>query len=384
MFFRKEIEHKNLFKLALASFIFTVFVIILGVFTRLADAGLGCPDWPGCYGHLLWPNEAHEVIKAEAKFPEAPVEHDKTWPEMVHRYLAGSLGLFILAIAIISFTQRKAQSARNTISNTARSYSNSSLTNTLANSAVNIGQRIPIKLPLILLAMVILQAAFGALTVTLKLWPKIVTTHLLGGFTTLTLLWILTQRLGGSRWLLNQGQISTLQTIKPWLILAVIAVIVQIALGGWVSSNYAALACPDLPKCLNQWIPPTDFKAGFNIWQDIGPNYLGGQLDNHARTAIHLTHRIGAIVVLVILLILGIKLLQIKAKEVSQWVYLLWAVLLVQLLLGMSNIIYSLPLSIAVAHAVVGAALLITLISIIYRTYTVNSANDEKLSNWPT
>jgi cytochrome c oxidase assembly protein subunit 15 len=379
MFFRKEIEHKKLFKLALASFIFTIFVIILGVFTRLADAGLGCPDWPGCYGHLLWPNEAHEIVKAEAKFPDAPVEHDKTWPEMVHRYLAGSLGLFILAIAIISLTQRKAQLASEALNSPASAASKSALSRSLASSIVDIGQRVPIKLPLILLAMVILQATFGALTVTLKLWPKIVTTHLLGGFTTLTLLWILTQRLGGSRWLLNESQKNTLQTIKPWLIMGLIAVISQIALGGWVSSNYAALACPDLPKCLNQWIPPTDFKAGFNIWQDIGPNYLGGQLDNHARTAIHLTHRIGAIVVLVILVIMGVKLLRVKAKEVSQWVYLLWAVLCIQILLGMSNIIYSLPLSIAVAHAVVGAGLLITLISIIYRTYDVNFAADENM-----
>lgn len=379
MFFRKEIEHKKLFKLALASFIFTIFVIILGVFTRLADAGLGCPDWPGCYGHLLWPNEAHEIVKAEAKFPDAPVEHDKTWPEMVHRYLAGSLGLFILAIAIISLTQRKAQLASEALNSPASAASKSALSRSLASSIVDIGQRVPIKLPLILLAMVILQATFGALTVTLKLWPKIVTTHLLGGFTTLTLLWILTQRLGGSRWLLNESQKNTLQTIKPWLIMGLIAVISQIALGGWVSSNYAALACPDLPKCLNQWMPPTDFKAGFNIWQDIGPNYLGGQLDNHARTAIHLTHRIGAIVVLVILIIMGVKLLRVKAKEVSQWVYLLWAVLCIQIILGMSNIIYSLPLSIAVAHAVVGAGLLITLISIIYRTYDVNFAADENM-----
>ena len=362
IFFRKEIEHKKLFKLALATFIFTIFVIILGVFTRLADAGLGCPDWPGCYGHLLWPNEAHEIVKAEAKFPEAPVELDKTWPEMVHRYLAGTLGLFILAIAIVSVIQGKAQSAGN------------------LGSVSYISQRVPLKLPLILLAMVILQATFGAWTVTLKLWPKIVTVHLLGGFTTLTLLWVLTQRLGGNRWLLNPQQITSLQAIKPWLIVGLVAVIGQIALGGWVSSNYAALACPDLPKCLNQWLPPTDFKAGFNIWQDIGPNYLGGQLDNHARTAIHLTHRVGAIVVLVILSILGIKLLQVKAKVVSQWVYLLWAVLLVQILLGISNIIFYLPLWIAVAHAVVGALLLLSMVSIIYRTHTM-SYNKEDDSN---
>lgn len=373
MFFRKEIAHKKLFKLTLAAFILTIFVIVLGAFTRLADAGLGCPDWPGCYGHLLWPNEAHEVIKAEASFPDAPVEHDKTWPEMVHRYFAGTLGLFILAIAVISIRERKTLSANNSLSN--------SLDKSASNSVSNMVQRIPLKLPLFLLALVILQGAFGMWTVTLKLWPKVVTAHLLGGFTTITFLWLLTQRLGGSRWLLTEGQLSRLQAIKPWLIVGLTVVICQIALGGWVSSNYAALACPDIPQCLNQWLPPTDFKAGFNVWQDIGPNYLGGQLDNHARTAIHLTHRIGAIVVLVILLILGIKLLQVKARDVSQWVYLLWAVLCLQILLGISNIVFALPLWIAVGHNAVGAVLLLTIVSIIYRAYTVNSNVDEKLSN---
>jgi cytochrome c oxidase assembly protein subunit 15 len=369
MFFRREIEHKKLFKLALASFIFTIFVVVLGAFTRLVDAGLGCPDWPGCYGHLLWPNESHEVIKAEARFPEAPVEHDKTWPEMVHRYFAGTLGLLILSIAVISFREKKALSTRNPNDNT--------MAESIATSASKLVQNIPLKLSILLLIVVIIQATFGMWTVTLKLWPKIVTAHLLGGFTTLSLLWLLTQRLGGSRWNLNGNQLNSLLAIKPWLIFGLIVVICQIALGGWVSANYAALACPDLPLCLGQWVPPTDFKAGFNVWQDIGPNYLGGQLDNHARTAIHLTHRIGAIIVLVSLLILGIKLLKVGAKEVSQWAYLMWAVLLVQILLGVSNIIFALPLWIAVGHNAVGAVLLLCMVSIIYRTYTVNANDDE-------
>jgi cytochrome c oxidase assembly protein subunit 15 len=209
----------------------------------------------------------------------------------------------------------------------------------------------------------------------------VVTSHLLGGFPTLALLWLLAQRLGGCRWQLNHHQLKTLQALKPWLMLGLIVVVCQIALGGWVSANYAALACPDIPLCLNQWLPPTDFKAGFNVWQDIGPNYLGGQLDNHARTAIHLTHRIGAIVVLVSLLILGVKLLRVGANEVSQWTYFLWIVLLVQILLGVSNIIFALPLWIAVGHNAVGAVLLLTIISIIYRTYTVSPNADENCAN---
>lgn len=355
MLFRKEIEHKKLFNLALAAFVLAIFVIVLGAFTRLVDAGLGCPDWPGCYGHLLWPNDAQEVAAAEEKFPDAPVEHDKTWPEVVHRYFAGTLGLFILAIAMISVRARKA---------------------TLQSSL----QKIPLKLPLFLLALVILQAAFGMWTVTLKLWPKVVTAHLLGGFATLSFLWLLVQRLGGYRWCLGTNQLDALRALKPWLLLALLVVVCQIALGGWVSSNYAALACPDIPQCLNQWLPPADFKTGFNVWQDIGPNYLGGQLDNHARTAIHLTHRVGAVIVLISLLILGIKLLQLKVREISQWVYLLWAILFLQILLGVSNIIFALPLWVAVGHNAVGAVLLITIISIIYRVYTAKSGEREVTS----
>jgi cytochrome c oxidase assembly protein subunit 15 len=345
MLIRQNKKNETLFKLAISTFLLAIVVVVLGAFTRLVDAGLGCPDWPGCYGHLLWPNESHEIAKAEQAFPDAPVELEKTWPEMVHRYFAGSLGLFILAIVIISINQSR--KLKNTV------------------------QSIPLKLPLFLLALVILQGAFGMWTVTLKLWPKVVTAHLLGGFATLSLLWLLVQRLGLRYWHVEEAQIQRLRSITPLIIFSLILVIIQIGLGGWVSSNYAALACPDLPQCLGQWLPPTDFKAGFNVWQEIGPNYLGGQLDNHARTAIHLTHRLGAIAVTLTLLLLGFKLLRLQSPQLRSWVWWLWGVLAVQLSLGLANILFALPLVIAVAHNAVGAVLLLTMVTITYRALKV-------------
>ena len=344
MLFKKNIEQKILFQLSLAAFILAIIVVVLGAFTRLVDAGLGCPDWPGCYGHLLWPNEADEIVRAEAKFPDAPVENDKTWPEMVHRYFAGTLGLLILSMCVIAV---KASA-----------------------SSTKAASQVPVKHTVGLLCLVILQAAFGMWTVTLKLWPQVVTAHLLGGFATLSLLWLLIKRLGASKWLLSPKYMQQVHHLKPLLLFSLLAVVIQIALGGWVSSNYAALACPDLPQCLGQWLPPTDFKAGFNLWQEIGPNYLGGQLDNHARTAIHLTHRVGAFIVTITLLVLAIRLWQIKSANIHRWALLLYGVLLLQLTLGVSNILFVLPLSVAVAHNAVGAMLLLVVISLVYHTYT--------------
>lgn len=350
MFFRQDIRHRTLFRLSLITFCFAFLVIFLGAFTRLVDAGLGCPDWPGCYGHLTWPSDAEEIARAEARFPETPVEIDKTWPEMVHRYLAGSLGVLIIAIMLLSLRAGRA--------------------------ATTHWDQPPLKLPVLLLVMVILQGAFGMWTVTLKLWPQVVTAHLLGGFATLTLLWLLVQRLGGQHWRLHAGALRKINRIKPLLWFSVFMVTMQIALGGWVSANYAALACPDLPRCLGQWLPAVNFREGFNIFQDIGPNYLGGQLDNHARTAIHLTHRSGAVLVTLTLFVVGIQLLRCKVLTVTAWVLLLWAILLVQLVLGIGNVVFALPLYVAVAHNAVGAVLLVALVTLLYRSHNaVFSAN---------
>lgn len=323
----------------------TCVVVILGAFTRLVDAGLGCPDWPGCYGHLTWPKSEGAVAAAEARFPEFPVEHDKTWPEMVHRYFAGMLGLVILGLTIATWRW----------------------------AAKTPHQHFPRFHALGLLVLVIIQAAFGMWTVTLKLWPQVVTAHLLGGFATLSLLWLYTQRVSGASWQLPHHLHQKLFGLKLLGLLTLIAVIVQIALGGWTSSNYAALACTDLPTCHGEWWPAMDFIHAFNLAQDIGPNYLGGLLENEARTAIHMTHRLGAILVSFLVLLLWWRLLSFGSVVTRPIAWLLLLVLLIQVALGISNILGSLPLGVAVAHNAVGALLLLVMVTLNHRIFTAKS-----------
>lgn len=321
------------YRVALFATLLALLVVMLGAYTRLSHAGLGCPDWPGCYGFIGVPMSEHKQVLAEVRFPEAPVEVAKGWYEMIHRYFAGSLGLVILALAVQALRQRG-------------------------------GHGQPLKLPLLLLGLVILQAAFGMWTVTLKLWPQVVTAHLLGGFATLSLLFLLTLRLSGSASALSNPSLRLRNLAAVGLAL----VIAQIALGGWVSSNYAAVACVDLPTCHGQWWPAMDFANGFHLSQHIGPNYLGGQLDSEARTAIHMTHRLGALLVTALLLLLA---WQLRRGGLSRLAALLLLALATQVGLGMSNVIFHLPLLVAVAHTLGGAVLLLTMVLINYRVRAV-------------
>jgi len=316
------------FPLAAVATVLALVVVLLGAYTRLTHAGLGCPDWPGCYGFIGVPQTDAQLAHAERHFPEAPVEAQKGWNEMVHRYFAGTLGLAILGLAMHALVRRGRD-----------------------------GQ--PLRLPLVLLGVVITQAAFGMWTVTLKLWPQVVTAHLLGGFTTLALLFLLSLRLSGA--LPALGLPAGLRRLAA---AALALVIVQIALGGWVSSNYAAVACVDLPTCHGQWWPAMDFANGFHLTQHIGPNYLGGQLDSDARTAIHMTHRLGALVVTLTLLALAWRL---RGEGLGRLAGLLLAVLALQVGLGISNVLFHLPLPVAVAHNGGGALLLLTLVLVNYR-----------------
>jgi len=316
------------YRFALFATLLAVVVVVLGAYTRLTHAGLGCPDWPGCYGFLGVPMSEHKQAIAEARFPEAPVEVAKGWYEMIHRYFAGALGLVILGLAVQAL-RRRDQAEQ------------------------------PLKLPLFLLGLVTLQAAFGMWTVTLKLWPQIVTAHLLGGFATLSLLFLLTLRLSG-----QFAPLHFSPRLRALAAAALLLLVGQIALGGWVSSNYAAVACVDLPTCHGEWWPAMDFANGFHLTQQIGPNYLGGQLDSDARTAIHMSHRIGALIVTLVLLLLAWRL---KVNGLPRLAGLLLAALALQIALGISNVVFHLPLLVAVAHNLGGALLLLCLVLINYR-----------------
>lgn len=316
------------FHLAVLATGLALVVVILGAYTRLTHAGLGCPDWPGCYGFIAVPTSDTQLAHAQLHFPHAPVEADKGWSEMLHRYFAAGLGLTILLLALQAWRTRH-----------------------------HPGQ--PLRLPLLILVLVVAQAAFGMWTVTLKLWPQVVVTHLLGGFATLSLLMLLALRLSGAP-IHGSCPVQLRRLARIGLLL----VVSQIALGGWVSANYAAMACTDLPTCQGQWWPDADFANGFHINQHIGPNYLGGRLDSEARTAIHLTHRIGALLVLVNLSILARQLSRNGLKRLAA---LLMLALIAQLGLGVSNVLLHLPLAVALGHNVGSAALLLSMVLINYR-----------------
>jgi heme a synthase len=349
MLFSRKSQYSLLFRLSLMAVILALCVVVLGAFTRLVHAGLGCPDWPGCYGHLWWPNSSEEITQANTVFPDSPVDIDKTWPEMVHRYFAGGLGLLILTMTLVCLYR-----ARNLLPGE---------------------QRPPVKHAIGLLLLVTLQAVFGMWTVTLQLWPQVVTAHLLGGFATLSLLWLFNQRIGGHHWYLLAEQVNRLKPLKSRLYIALGVVIVQISLGGWTSANYAALSCPDLPMCLASWWPAMDFVSGFNIFQHVGPNYLGGLLDSPSRTAIHMSHRLGAVTVVLVLIYVGISMWRTAISIVRSWVVVLWGCAGLQVALGLSNILFSLPLPIAVAHNAVGAILLLTVVTLLHR---VTTASDDQ------
>ena len=318
-------------RLALLATPLALLVVVLGAFVRLSDAGLGCPDWPGCYGQIDVPQSAGEIAKANAAFPDRPVDVAKAWIEMIHRYAAALLGLAILAIGSVAYWRRREPNAL------------------LAPS-------------LSLLALVLFQGLLGMWTVTWQLKPVAVMAHLLGGFGTLALLWWLILRQSPSAAAWARGADSRLYR---WTLLGLGVVVVQVALGGWTSANYAALACPDFPACQRQWWPEMDFAEAFVMWRGLGVSYEYGVLDNAARTAIHMTHRIGALAVLLYVGWLSVRAICFgTAKKVRIAGAVVAGLMIVQMGLGIANVWLYLPISTAVAHNGCAALLVLALLTL--------------------
>jgi cytochrome c oxidase assembly protein subunit 15 len=328
-------------RLVLLTTFFTFDLILFGAFTRLTDSGLGCPDWPGCYG-LSNPWAAiHDIRAAEIQMPSGPVTLSKAWIEMLHRYFAMGVGCLIIGMVAWSFIKRHSTGIRD--------------------CWASLG----------ILLLVCVQGAFGAWTVTLKLQPIIVTTHLLLGLTLVASLAIFSMATSPIR----AGFVNKFSgtNLLNWLIGALIILGAQIFLGAWVSTNYAVLACEDFPTCQGVWWPAMDFSNGFHLWRDLGQTQSGQLLSLEALRAIHWTHRLGAVVTLMILIYVGLKSLKVSVVHgcpiMRRWSFALLALSLAQLLTGMSNVILDWPLLAALMHTGGAAALLIVIVSLSWMAY---------------
>lgn len=361
------IHNKTLRSAALLALVLAFIVVMLGAYTRLSDAGLGCPDWPGCYGRMVLPSGGQELQQAQTQFPQIPIEARKAWTEMVHRYAAGTLAMLIFFIGLTVLYKRYQ------------------------------GQKEPWIIPSLLMLLVVFQAALGMWTVTLKLLPVVVMGHLLGGMLIFA---------GLARFAMQMSSVpaADLPQWRPWLRLGVLIVFLQIALGGWVSSNYAGIACIGFPTCNGMWLPTLHFAKGFNVFSAVGANYQGGLLDNDARVTIQFIHRIGAVITAVYVLVLALTLLVHKKQYANAFVFasvseaiqepvakdtrllrcdrkdgvcarndvlskaakLLIILVLVQFALGIINVEFMLPIQVAVAHNGVAALLLATMFSMLH------------------
>jgi len=313
-------------RVALLGTVIAFIVVVLGAWVRLSAAGLGCPDWPGCYGHLTAGQAAQNLDGITEAFPDRPFEQDKAFKEMLHRYVAGALVLVIVALAALAIRNRHDPAQ-------------------------------PVALPVFLVALVGFQALLGMWTVTLLLKPLIVVLHLAGGLATLSLLaWLAIQTGRTTRPSQEKG-------LRSLARIGLAVLILQILLGGWTSSNYSALACPDFPTCQNAWWPEMDTADAFVLWRGLGIDYEGGVLDHPARVAIHFVHRLGAVVSAVALGWLAIATWRrAQTRNVQIAGALMGIVLVIQLFVGPLMVLEGLPLWLATAHNGVAALLLLTVV----------------------
>lgn len=323
---------RRLQALTVLTLFLTFDLVMFGSFTRLTDSGLGCPDWPGCYGNAS-PVGAHaEISAAQQAMPTGPVTHGKAWVEMVHRYLATGVGVLILVLAVFSWVEH----ARN--------------------KRAGVSQLSP-WWATFMLVWVCVQGAFGALTVTMKLFPAIVTLHLLGGLLLLALLALQAVRYAQMHDAATSRSVSRGLRQLLWWALGLLTL--QIALGGWVSTNYAVLACTEFPRCQGAWWPEMNFAQGFELWRELGFTAAGEHIDFAALTAVHYVHRIAAYAVIAVLAVLAWRLRTLTPwRGTARW---LAALLLLQFLTGLSNVVLDWPLLAAVLHTGGAGAMVVLL-----------------------
>ena len=324
-----SIKNKTISNLSFLGSFITLIVISAGAWVRLTDAGLGCPDWPGCYGMMGSPTTEKEIYEAQASFPDSTIDVGKASREMIHRYLAGFLGLYVLIVSYLSFKNNKS-----------------------------------IILPIFMVLIILIQSLMGMLTVTQLVKPTIVTIHLLLGMITASLIML-------NGFIFLEKEHNNLEIDRPLIVLVIVctlALITQIFLGGWTSTNYASLACTDFPKCLNQWWPSEmNFDKAFTLFNLPNINYEGGYLDYNYKLAIHFTHRVGALVVSILFIKLFIYIFFFQSnclhKKIGTFIMIFF---IIQILLGILNVVLSLPISIAVLHTVNASILLMSMITLLY------------------
>lgn len=332
------LKRKYLTLAALGACFFSLTVIGLGAFTRLMDAGLGCPDWPGCYGHLTAPMTAFAREQASSLYPAGTLDVFKAWAEMIHRYFAGSLGLMILVILCLIFSK-------------------------------DLRSRGNIVLGVSILGLLLYQILLGQWTVTYKLLPIVVTQHLLGGFLILAVLWLIylnnTDPSPGHMVVQPKG-------VKISAVIGLILVLGQIFLGAWTSTNYASFSCPDFPFCMNTHpLMTMNFSEAFTLFTPIGINYEGGILSEEARQTIQMTHRLGALIVTLYLIVFTAFFMKnLRANyELLKSIYLICGLLFIQLCLGIVNVIYKLPLVTAIGHNLIAVVLLLSMVTLVFKLF---------------
>lgn len=317
--------------LTLVTLFLTFDLVIFGAFTRLTDSGLGCPDWPGCYGHASPVGAQAHIAAAQSAMPTGPVTHSKAWIEMIHRYLATGVGVLILTLTATSWLERR---------------------------------RVQISpwWPTLTLLWVCLQGAFGALTVTMKLFPAIVTLHLLGGLVLVMLLKAQSVRYAQAQG--EQSPVPLFDSTRAFVFATFALLWLQIALGGWVSTNYAVLACTDFPACQGSLWPAMDFRQAFTLWRELGAGAAGENISFQALTAIHYVHRLSAYVVFAAMLLLAARLHRVSAmRNHAKW---LAGLALLQVATGLGNVVLGWPLVAAAMHTGGAAALVIVLTGVVF------------------